>query len=212
MWRVAKTQVDNTSGAQDFRGARGVPTPKDTTLFGTNLAVPTNAFQRTMIDGVTRPSTTQRLGSFIAPMLPLFRAGMIASAAGYGIVAIAISMRSALLPDFIPATQSINVLYASVYTGCFMAIVSNVRYQILQGIVEPLIDKVFQKLPLVRSTLIFVIRWLNGLLGSILAISGMRYFGLQKLRWLGGLLMHSKIINLLLSLWYSLNVILSKHM
>lgn len=180
MWRVAKTQVAKTN---DDEGEDAITAPaRDTTLLGTTLAVPTNAFQRTMLDGVTRPTLTQRLGSLVAPMIPLFRAGMIASAVGYGSVAIVIAIRSAVLPHYVPATQNINVLHACVYTGCFMAIVSNLRYQLLQGIVEPLIDKIFQDLPLIRSTLIFVVRWLNGLLGSILAISGMRYFGLQKLR------------------------------
>ncbi|CAJ1934851.1 unnamed protein product [Cylindrotheca closterium] len=176
MWRVAKTIDDQSSKPVSSEATEA----KDQMLF--NLAVPTNAFQVYMLDGVTKPTPIQRAGSMIAPMLPLFRAGFIASMVGYGIAAVFIALRSVLLPSYVPATQSINILHASVYTGCFMAIVSNVRYQVLQGVVEPLIEYSFHKLPAVRSLLILLVRWLNGLLGSVLAISGMRFFGLQKLK------------------------------
>jgi hypothetical protein len=178
MWRVARTQLADTDATS---ADSKVNAPKDLMLFG-RMAVPTNAFQRTMLDGVTLPTIPQRLGSFVAPMSPLFRAGMISSGVGYGIAAVLIWLRFLLVPNYVAATQSINVLHACVYTGCFLALVSNIRYQILQGIVEPLIDHWFRNNAALRSTLIFSARWINGLLGSILAISGMRYFGLQKLK------------------------------
>jgi hypothetical protein len=175
MWRVAKT-LDNGTNTDEEKKDK----PKESRLG--NMPVPTNAFQPYMLDGVTRPTIPQRLGSIISPMFPLFRAGMIASAVGYGLGAVLIWLRSILVPSYTPITQSINILHACIYTGCFMAIVSNLRYQILQGIVEPLIDQWFRKHPVIRSAFIFGVRWANGLLGSILAITGMRYFGLQKLK------------------------------
>jgi hypothetical protein len=68
MWKVAKTQL-------------GKPTTdalldQDEPCLG-QMKVPTNAFQSTMLDGVTRPSIKQRLGSLVAPVFPLFRAGMV---------------------------------------------------------------------------------------------------------------------------------------
>jgi hypothetical protein len=172
MWRVAKTIEQDTPVHEEVA--------KEVKLG--SMSVPSNAFQKYMLDGKTKPTLLQRGGSFIAPMIPLFRAGFLASSVGYGITAILIMIRSVLLPNFVPATKTVNVLYAAIYTGSFMAIASNIRYQILQGLIEPTVDRVFMKLPVVRSALIFTIRWLNGLLGSVLAISGMRYFGLQKLR------------------------------
>jgi hypothetical protein len=65
MWRVARTRQGNTKDVQE------------PSIFG--LAVPTNAFQATMLDGVTRPTTKQRLGSIIAPTTSLFLAGVMAS-------------------------------------------------------------------------------------------------------------------------------------
>lgn len=175
MWRVAPTLsvVDEKEDAENKDGGQ--------TCLGI-MEVPTNAFQPTLSDGKTTPSTKQRLGSLISPMGPLFRAGIIASAIGYGFTALVILIRSTLIPNYIPATQNINILNACIYTGGFMAIVSNLRYQVLQGLIEPSIDKVFQKNPAARGFFIFWIRWTNGFLGSILAISGMKALGLQRLK------------------------------
>ena len=175
MWRVAPS-LDDKAGSKGSDS-----TEDDQTRLG-SMVVPTNAFQLTMSDGVTKPSINQRLGSIVAPMGPLFRAGIIASAIGYGITAFVIFLRSALIPGYTPATQNINIAYACVYTGAFMAIVSNLRYQVLQGLIEPAIDKWFRKTPAVRGFFIFWIRWANGFLGSILAISGMKALGLQRLK------------------------------
>jgi len=210
MWRTAKTldgdddenyKMDGSSSTanQDAGG--------DPMLFG--LPVPTNAFQPHMADGVTVPTTKQRMGSFLAPVPALFKAGMIFSGVGYGIVTFLLALRTLLVPSHQTETIPVNVIYASIYTGSFMAVVSNLRYQVLQGLVEPiLIDrwifsglgrgttddddqnhgtgsdnkKVRQLLVVLRSVLIFEVRWLNGLLGSVLAISGMRMFGLQRLK------------------------------
>lgn len=166
MWKVAPTKV-------------GVSKFQDQPRFG-DLPVPTNAFQPYLLDGMTRPTVKQRLASMLVPVAPLFRAGLVASFLGYGATALMMSIRGLLFPSYEAATQSVNIVYASLYTGGFMALVSNLRYQILQGIIEPQLSKIPFKF--VEAVLVFLVRLLNGFLGSVMAISGMRMLGLQKLR------------------------------
>ena len=169
MWKVAKTQQgDGSASLQEM------------SIFG--LAVPTNAFQETMLDGSTKPTARQRLGSLIAPIPSLFRAGVMASILGYGLTAIAIQIRTCLLPSFVAATRQVNIAYAAIYTGAFMAVVSNLRYQLLQGLIEPFLDNILAERPSLLNSALFVTRVGNGWLGSILAIAGMKWLGLQKLK------------------------------
>jgi hypothetical protein len=172
MWRVAPTKGGDENDEK----------PEEGIVFA-GIQVPTNAFQATLLDGTTRPTLQQRLLSIIVPMPSLFRAGFVASIIGYGLTALFIVLRTVLLPSYEAVTQNINVLHACLFTGGFLAIVSNLRYQTLQGLIEPwLIEKPFKKYPYIRAVLTFVVRWANGLLGSVLSIMGMRYFGLQQLK------------------------------
>ena len=172
MWKVAPTSIKEGTKANPDSSVPRIG----------KIEVPTNAFQKYLLDGVTEPSVKQRVGSLLVPMVPLFRSGVIASMVGYGATALLIQMRSILVPSYVATTQSVNIIYASLYTGAFMALVSNLRYQFLQGIIEPAISTTLHRLPYAQAALIFITRVANGILGSILAISGMRLLGLQKLR------------------------------
>jgi len=130
----------------------------------------------------------------------LFKAGVIASTLGYGLTALLIHIRTLLIPHYVAATKPVSVIGASFYTGVFMALVSNIRYQLLQGVIEPFIDSAFNKLEAISSDrkdailgklkilanvkrlTIVLVRLGNGLLGSFIAITGMRAFGLQQLK------------------------------
>jgi Protein RETICULATA-related len=182
MWKVAPTLDENRDIAHGVTENTSESKRQDNQVRLGSMVVPTNAFQRTLADGVTKPTLRQRVGSMIAPMIPLFRAGVIAGLVGYGFTALMIVLRTILMPNYVPMTQGMNILHASLYTGGFMAIVSNMRYQILQGIVEPTIDRVFHNRQALRGLSILTCRWGNGFLGSFLAISGMKALGLQRLK------------------------------
>lgn len=161
MWRVAPT-LDQQDEKEEVN----------------NRDVPTNAFQTDQAY-----TLSQRGMAMLIPIPSLFRAGVIASTIGYGLTSILIALRSLLVPSYIAKTQTVNIVYASIYTGGFMAIVSNIRYQLLQGIIEPkIIEKLFAKFPVIKAAMIFLVRLGNGLLGSSIAIAGMKFFGLQKLK------------------------------
>lgn len=181
MWRVAPTCKISTNKEEDnitSTSMNVVDTNSQRLRGEQSWDVPTNAFQ------TNRPYTLpQRFMSFIVPVPSLFQAGVIASAIGYGFTSFLIYLRSILFPDYVAATVNVNTFHACLYTGAFMAIVSNVRYQLLQGIIEPyLVDRLFGKLPFLRACMTFGVRLANGLLGSFLAIAGMKMMGLQKLK------------------------------
>lgn len=176
MWRVAPTAaIDDDEPEMSKKSKKAVSTSTSTS---TKSSIPTNAFQ------IDRPYTIfQRGAAFITPIPSLFQAGFVASIIGYGFTSILIALRSFFIPTYQAATANVNLLHASLYTGAFMAIISNIRYQILQGIIEPgIIEKLFGRFPAVKGMMIFFVRLANGLLGSTWAIAGMKLFGLQKLK------------------------------
>jgi hypothetical protein len=186
MWKVAPTKRTATTTT--------TPLIREPRVF--NLVVPTNAFQPWMMDGVTRPSMAQRAGSMVAPVVPLFQAGVVASLIGYGLASLFTAVRKFVVPSYVSVTRNMNLVHASMYTGAFLATVSNLRYQILQGLIEPWIVDFCRKTsassawrpprhfpePWTRNSLIFAARVANGILGSYLAISGMKHLGLQRLK------------------------------
>ena len=188
MWRVART-IDANADVTAYTNNN----EKEGSTNSWRDRVPTNSFQPTLLDGHTTPSIQSRVLAFILPMPQLFRAGVIASTLGYGLTSLLVKLRTLLIPTYVVATKPVSVPLAAIYTGFFMAFISNIRYQLLQGIVEPcLIDGVFsignektsmgRILQHLKRVVVVLVRWGNGLLGSWIAIGGMRFFGLQQLK------------------------------
>lgn len=190
MWKVAPTadkdgivvaSVDE-SGTTAVAAATAAEGDRGGSSFW-STEVPTNAFQTYLLDGRSRPTVIARLAALVAPVPSLFLAGVGSGAIGYGLTAALVWLRTQLLPDYVARTVSVNVVHACLYTGGFLALVSNLRYQLLQGVIEPrIIDKALARYPKARAAATFAVRLANGLLGSILGITGMRLMGLQKLK------------------------------
>lgn len=203
MWKVARTIVGTgiKECANDDDGTTSDSRP--------TTDVPTNAFQRTSLDGRTVPTIGARLLAYVSPMPSLFGAGALSSALGYGLTSILVRVRSYVVPNYEVATRPVPVCLAILYTGVYVAVISNLRYQFLQGIVEPyLIDGSFslieddlarddddeamggnrraktnrRKMSIRLKSKLVLVRYANGVLGSWIAIRGMRILGLQKLK------------------------------
>lgn len=101
---------------------------------------------------------------------------------GYGLTSILIHARALLAPQFVVATEPVPMVLAAMCTGSFMAIASNVRYQILQGIVEHFLPSISDALVGFGKVAVLLVRYANGVLGSWIAIEGIRAVGLHMLK------------------------------
>lgn len=191
MWRVARTVDAHAMLSEIIEHNMNNPSTISTaTTNNWRDKVPTNAFQPTLFDGYTPPTLSSRFLAFLLPMPQLFHAGVIASTIGYGLTSILIRLRALIAPHYVVATEPVSVVLAAVYTGLFMAFVSNIRYQMLQGIIEPFLLSVTQALSnrigswvnVFGKVAVLLVRYANGVLGSWIAIGGMRAVGLQKLK------------------------------
>ena len=127
-------------------------------------ATATNAFQPDV-------PVRDRVGAVVRPMPRLFGVGFAAAAAGYGLTDVLTRLRD-LCGIAVVAPPRVPILGAAVYTGVFVAVVSNGSYQILQGLVE-------RGWWGDRRALLFVGRAGRSLMASALAIRGMQMSGLQ---------------------------------
>ena len=181
MWKVAPTHITPPSSSSSINPNSSNSNSSNSNGNGKGQSkskIPTNAFL-----APPRTPFLYRFSSFISPVPSLFTVGFITAFLGYSATHLLTVLRSHLLPSYIPPTVPINVIHASVYTGCFLATVSNVRYQLLQGLIEPFIEYIFggRESSLTKGV-VFLVRCGNGFLGSWIAITGMRLFGLQKMK------------------------------
>lgn len=142
---------------------------------------PDNAFQRVQ-PGSAPFSIAQRVGAVVRNGLKLFAVGTFASLLGVGITNALIGMRQMLDPSFVPLNAPQNVIVMAAAYGLYMATSSNLRYQILAGLVEERgIESWFKGNPQVCAVLSFIVRTANTFLGSLLWVDFIGILGLQKI-------------------------------
>eukprot|EP00244_Chara_vulgaris_P004653 TRINITY_DN1927_c0_g1_i1.p1 TRINITY_DN1927_c0_g1~~TRINITY_DN1927_c0_g1_i1.p1 ORF type:complete len:290 (-),score=53.41 TRINITY_DN1927_c0_g1_i1:1138-1986(-) len=145
---------------------------------------PDNAFQ-VALNGASY-TLLQRCGSIVRNGAKLFAVGTGASLVGTAATNGLIAVRCMLDPSSAASGEGVEdvpILETSVAYGAYMAVSSNLRYQVLAGVVEqrilePLLHR--QKLALSLSS--FAVRTANTFLGSLLWVDYAIWVGVQKVR------------------------------
>ncbi|KAI3823474.1 hypothetical protein L1987_04912 [Smallanthus sonchifolius] len=154
---------------------------------------PDNAFQTAL--GGTSYSLLQRLGAIARNGTKLFAVGTASSlvlfcshmllllleVAGTVVTNALINAKKAVQKSSEDELDNIPVLSTSVGYGVYMAVSSNLRYQLLAGVVEQrLLEPLLHQHKLMLSAACFIVRTGNTYLGSLLWVDYARLVGLQK--------------------------------
>lgn len=141
---------------------------------------PDNAFQR--VPAGMQPFTVQqRAAAVLRNGVKLLGVGMFSSLFGVTITNVLQSLRMALDPTFSPQNPPQDILITSLIYGSYMATSSNIRYQILAGVIEERgIEVLFKGDRAKIGAVCAVLRTLNTFLGSLMWVDYIRLFGFQK--------------------------------
>lgn len=181
-WVTAPTATLSTQGAASKVGT------------ATAAAIPTNFFTK----GEYPLST--RCFAVVRPAPRLFAVGALSAFLGYGLAASLGTLRELLGVAGSMPPPSVPLLGAAIFTGCFLVTISNLSFQIVQGLIEPrIIDPLASFIKRsddggnnngaswraraaesLRWFLIAFVRASRGIFVSGLAIRGMQLSGLQK--------------------------------
>ncbi|KAJ9558255.1 hypothetical protein OSB04_012869 [Centaurea solstitialis] len=103
---------------------------------------------------------------------------------GTGITNGLIKARKAVDKSFaVEAEEDIPILSTSVAYGVYMAVSSNLRYQVLAGVIEQrMLEPLLHQHKLVLSAVCFAVRTGNTFLGSLMWVDYARWVGIQKIR------------------------------
>ncbi|XP_078442539.1 protein RETICULATA-RELATED 4, chloroplastic-like [Wolffia australiana] len=142
---------------------------------------PDNAFQVALAG--THYSFLQRVGAIVRNGAKLFVVGTSASLVGTGATNALITVRKALDKDFAGEAEDVPILSTSAAYGVYMAVSSNLRYQVLAGVIEQrILEPLLHHQKLLLGVLCFAVRTGNTFLGSLLWVDYARWVGVQKIR------------------------------
>lgn len=139
---------------------------------------PENAFQVALTG--TSYSLLQRVGAIARNGSKLFLVGTSASLIGTGATNLLINARKAVDKNYAGEIEEVPILSTSVAYGVYMAVSSNLRYQILAGVVEQrILEPLLHNKKLLLSASCFAVRTGNTFLGSLLWVDYARWIGIQ---------------------------------
>ncbi|KAL5538567.1 hypothetical protein UlMin_043683 [Ulmus minor] len=140
---------------------------------------PDNAFQ-VALSG-TSYTLLQRMGAIVRNGSKLFAVGTVSSLVGTAVTNALINARKAVDKTAAEEVENVPILSTSVAYGVYMAVSSNLRYQVLAGVIEQrLLEPLLHKHKLILSALCFAVRTGNTFLGSLLWVDYARFIGIQK--------------------------------
>eukprot|EP00250_Pteridium_aquilinum_P000872 c11049_g1_i1 orf=322-1617(+) len=142
---------------------------------------PDNAFQIALRG--TSYTLLQRFGAIVRNGAKLLVVGTSASLIGTGITNALINVRKTLDKDFAGQAEDVPILSTSLAYGVYMAVSSNLRYQILAGVIEQrMLEPWLHSQKLALSVTCFAVRTGNTFLGSLMWVDYARWVGVQKIR------------------------------
>ncbi|XP_040994931.1 protein RETICULATA-RELATED 4, chloroplastic-like [Juglans microcarpa x Juglans regia] len=139
---------------------------------------PDNAFQVALAG--TSYSFLQRLGAVLRNGTKLFAVGTASSLVGTAVTNALINARKAVDKSSPVEVENVPILSTSAAYGVYMAISSNLRYQVLAGVIEQrILEPLLHKHKLMLSAICFAVRTGNTYLGSLLWVDYARWIGIQ---------------------------------
>ncbi|KAI4368628.1 hypothetical protein MLD38_017165 [Melastoma candidum] len=139
---------------------------------------PDNAFQIALPG--TSYSFLQRLGAIARNGSKLFAVGTTSSLVGTAATNALINARKAVDKSSAGEVENVPILSTSAAYGVYMAISSNLRYQVLAGVVEQrILEPLLHRNKVMLSAICFAVRTGNTYLGSLLWVDYARWIGIQ---------------------------------
>ncbi|KAL4612277.1 hypothetical protein ACB092_08G186800 [Castanea dentata] len=142
---------------------------------------PDNAFQVALAG--TSYSFLQRLGAVVRNGTKLFAVGTASSLVGTAVTNALINARKAVNKDSAAEVENVPIISTSAAYGVYMAVSSNLRYQVLAGVIEQrILEPMLHQHKLWLSAVSFAVRTGNTFLGSLLWVDYARWIGVQQLQ------------------------------
>ncbi|XP_019427546.1 PREDICTED: protein RETICULATA-RELATED 4, chloroplastic-like isoform X2 [Lupinus angustifolius] len=140
---------------------------------------PENAFQVALAG--TSYTLLQRIGAIVRNGAKLFVVGTGASLVGISMTNALINAKKVVNKGF--SAENLPVISTSVAYGVYMVVVSNIRYQVLAGIIEQrILEPLLHKNKLILSAAYFAVRTGNTYWGSLLWVDFAQWVGVQKIK------------------------------
>ncbi|XP_073052589.1 protein RETICULATA-RELATED 4, chloroplastic-like [Primulina eburnea] len=140
---------------------------------------PDNAFQ-VALSGASF-SLLQRMGAIARNGAKLFAVGTTSSLVGTVVTNAMINARKVVENSHGVEVENVPILSTSVAYGVYMAISSNLRYQMLAGVIEQrILEPMLHQHKLFLSAICFAVRTGNTFFGSLLWVDYARFIGIQK--------------------------------